>query len=91
VDAVRKHVEVRGRVQGVFFRDSLRRLAEQHGVTGWVRNTPRGTVEAVFEGPPDAVERLVDFARRGPRGAEVEHVDEREEPREGLTTFRVTG
>ena len=52
---VRKHVVVAGRVQGVFFRDSVRRLAEQNGVAGWVRNTWDGTVEAVFESEPDAV------------------------------------
>jgi acylphosphatase len=91
VEAVRRHVEVHGQVQGVFFRDSIRRLAQQHGVAGWVRNTPNGTVEAVFEGPPDAVERLVEFARRGPRGAVVEQVDDHDEPPEGLTSFRVVG
>lgn len=91
VDVARRHVEVHGHVQGIFFRDSIQRLAQQHGVAGWVRNTPDGTVEAVFEGPPEAVERLVDFCRRGPRGAVVDHVDERDEPPEGLTTFRVTG
>jgi acylphosphatase len=91
MDAVRKHVEIHGHVQGVFFRDSIRRLAEQHRVGGWVRNTPKGTVEAVFEGEPDAVERLVDFAHRGPRGASVDHVDVRDEPPEGLAGFRLTG
>jgi acylphosphatase len=88
---VRKHVVVSGRVQGVFFRDSVRRLAEQHGVAGWVRNTWDGTVEAVFEGEPDAVERLVDFCRKGPPHAAVEQVDARTEPPEGLTDFRLTG
>ncbi len=88
---VRRHVVVSGRVQGVFFRDSVRRLAEQHGVAGWVRNTWDGTVEAVLEGEPDAVERLVDFCRKGPPHAAVERVDVRTEPPEGLTDFRVTG
>ncbi len=88
---VRKHVVVAGRVQGVFFRDSLRRLAEQHGVAGWVRNTWDGTVEAVFEGEPDAVERLVEFCRAGPSGASVDHVEVREEQPEGLAGFRVVG
>jgi acylphosphatase len=87
----RRHVIVHGRVQGVFFRDSVRRLAEQHGVRGFVRNTHDGTVEAVFEGEADAVERLVAFCRRGPRGAEVERVDVQEEAPEGLAGFRVTG
>jgi acylphosphatase len=88
---VRKHVVVSGRVQGVFFRDSVRRLAGQHGIAGWVRNTWDGTVEAVFEGEPDAVARLVEFCREGPSGAHVENVDVSTEPPEGLTGFRVTG
>jgi len=82
---------VSGRVQGVFFRDSIRRLAEQHGVAGWVRNTWDGTVEAAFEGEPDAVDRLVDFCREGPSGARVEKVDVSTETPEGLSGFRLTG
>ena len=88
---VRTHVVVSGRVQGVFFRDSVRRLAEQHGLGGWVRNTWDGTVEAVFEGEPDAVDRLVEFCREGPPGAHVENVDDNLETPEGLSGFRVTG
>jgi acylphosphatase len=88
---VRTHVVVSGRVQGVFFRDSIRRLAEQHGVAGWVRNTWDGTVEAVFEGEPDEVDRLVEFCRDGPPGARVENVDVSAEAPEGLSGFRVTG
>jgi acylphosphatase len=86
---VRKRVVVHGRVQGVFFRDSVRRLADQHGVTGWVRNTRDGTVEAVLEGAPDAVERIVAFCERGPRGAEVVQVDVRDEEPEGLSGFSI--
>ena len=88
---VRTHVVVSGRVQGVFFRDSIRRLAEEHGVAGWVRNTWDGTVEAVLEGEPDAVDRLVGFCREGPPGARVENVDVSAETPEGLSGFRVTG
>jgi acylphosphatase len=80
-------VIVHGQVQGVFFRDTTRRLAQQHGVAGWVQNTWQGTVEAVFEGEPDAVERLVAFCRKGPRGAHVERVDVIEEEPEGLSGF----
>lgn len=87
--ATRKRVVVSGRVQGVFFRDTTRRRAEGAGVAGWVRNTPDGTVEAVFEGDPDAVEQLVEFARRGPSGAEVVSVDITEEEPEGLVGFEV--
>ena len=72
---VAKRVVVHGSVQGVFFRDSTRRKAEQRGVSGWVRNCSDGTVEALFEGDPEAVESMVAFAREGPRGASVERVD----------------
>jgi acylphosphatase len=88
---VRKRVIVHGGVQGVFFRDATRRLAERHGVAGSVRNTMDGTVEAVFEGPPDAVEKLVAFCEKGPRGAAVERVEVYEEAPEGVRDFRVTG
>jgi acylphosphatase len=86
---IRRRVVVRGFVQGVFFRDSTRRLAQQHGVAGWVANRPDGGVEAVFEGDEDAVERLVAFARTGPRGAQVQSVDVSEEAPEGLSGFAV--
>jgi acylphosphatase len=86
---VRKRVVIHGQVQGVFFRDSTRRLAERHGVAGWARNNWDGTVEAVFEGEPDAVERLVAFAREGPRGAVVQDVDVHDEDEEGLQGFSV--
>lgn len=85
----RRRVVIRGYVQGVFFRDSLRRLAQQHGVAGWVTNRGDGAVEAVFEGEPDAVERLVRFSREGPRGAQVESVEVAEEEPEGRTGFQV--
>jgi acylphosphatase len=86
---MRRRVIVHGRVQGVFFRDTTRRLALEHGVSGWVRNTWEGTVEAVFEGRPEAVERLVAFVRRGPSGAHVERVEVFEEDEEGLTGFSI--
>jgi acylphosphatase len=86
---IRRRVVVHGRVQGVFFRDSTRQRASQHGVAGWVRNNWDGTVEAVFEGEPDAIERLVEFCRRGPRGAEVERVEVVDEEPEGLMGFAV--
>jgi acylphosphatase len=84
---IRRHVVVRGLVQGVFFRDSVRRQATARGVHGWVRNTHDGSVEAVFEGKPEAVERLVEFCRRGPRGAQVDDVEASEESVEGLSGF----
>ena len=86
---IRRRVIVRGLVQGVFFRDSVRRLAERHGVNGWVANRSDGAVEAVFEGEADAVERLVAFSREGPRGARVDSVEVAEEEPEGLVGFAV--
>ena len=80
---------VRGLVQGVFFRDSTRRLARRYDVTGWVSNRADGAVEAVFEGEAEAVERLVAFSREGPRGAQVESVEVTEEQPEGLSGFAV--
>jgi acylphosphatase len=86
---IRRRVVVHGYVQGVFFRDSVRRLAQQHAVSGWVANRPDGAVEAVFEGEPDDVERLVAFCRAGPRGAQVDSIDVAEENPEGVSGFTV--
>ena len=87
---IRRRVVAHGLVQGVFFRDTLRRRAETAGVSGWVRNNRDGTVEALFEGDADAVGRLVAFCRRGPRGAVVERIEVFEEEPEGLTGFRLS-
>jgi len=87
--AVRRRVVVHGRVQGVFFRDSCERMARSAGVSGWVRNRNDGAVEAVFEGEPDAVERIVGWARQGPRRADVERVEMFEEEPVGESGFRV--
>ena len=86
---VRRRLVIHGRVQGVFFRDTLRTLAERHRVAGWARNTPRGTVETVLEGDEDAVARLSAFARGGPEGARVERVDEYDEEPQGISGFSV--
>jgi acylphosphatase len=86
---VRRRVIVHGRVQGVGFRLSVARRATSLGVAGRVRNLPDGTVEAVFEGEPDAVESLVRYCGVGPRGAVVSRVDVREEPLEQLAGFEV--
>ena len=88
-EAVARRVRVRGRVQGVFFRDSCRREASSRGVSGWVRNCSDGTVEAWFEGPPDAVEALVDWSRRGPSQAEVAGVEVSDVDPSGASGFDV--
>jgi acylphosphatase len=85
----RRRVVIRGHVQGVFFRDSARREAERRGVSGWVCNRADGAVEAVFEGPSDDVQALVELCRVGPRSARVESVDVSEEEPEGLAGFEV--
>jgi len=86
---VRRRAVVHGRVQGVFFRDSVRREAESKGVAGWVTNRADGAVEAVFEGDEDAVESMLRFCREGPGRAEVERVEVSEEESEGLQGFEV--
>jgi acylphosphatase len=87
----RRRVIVRGDVQGVGFRISAARAAKSRGVSGWVRNQPDGSVEAVFEGEPDAVESLVRWCERGPRGAHVGGLDVSEEDAEGLRGFAILG
>ena len=88
-DRVARRVEVSGRVQGVFFRDSCREEAAAAGIAGWVRNTPQGTVEAWFEGAPEQVDRLVDWCRHGPRQADVDDVSVHEEAPTGAEGFGV--
>lgn len=78
---------VRGRVQGVWFRDSCREEAERLGVAGWARNLPDGSVEVVAEGGGDAVDALVAWCRAGPPQARVTDVEVRTEPPEGLSGF----
>jgi acylphosphatase len=90
-DRIRRRVIARGRVQGVFFRQTCRTLARRSGVAGWVRNREDGSVEAVFEGPTPAVEGMVGWAREGPRGARVERLEVLEEQPEGIEVFEVTG
>jgi acylphosphatase len=86
---VRKRVRAHGRVQGVFFRDSVRRAADAAGVAGWAANLPDGTVEVVFEGQAEAVERLVELCRAGPGHASVSRLDVADEEPDGLAGFDV--
>jgi acylphosphatase len=84
-------VTVSGRVQGVFYRATCARLAREKGLAGSVRNRPDGGVEAVFEGPPDAIEDMVAWCRQGPELARVDQVDLRDEEPRGEAGFRVMG
>ncbi len=86
---IRRRVVVWGRVQGVFFRSSTRETAASRGVEGWVRNLPDGSVEAVFEGEPDAVQTLLAFCHSGSRWAKVERVEVIEEAPQGVSGFRI--
>jgi acylphosphatase len=68
----RLHVRVRGRVQGVYYRASTQEVAARLGLCGWVRNCPDGSVELIAEGPPDRLEQLLEWCRRGPSAARVD-------------------
>lgn len=85
-------LRIYGRVQGVFFRYYARERAHSLGLSGWVRNQPDGSVEAVAEGPRDAVDRFVAWAHHGPPSAEVKRVEAEPEPVEGESgVFRIVG
>lgn len=87
----RIHVNISGRVQGVFFRDSTREKARELGVNGWVRNARDGRVEAVFEGDEDKVSKMLEWCHEGPASAKVDSVEvSKEEPldEEGFSVKR---
>jgi acylphosphatase len=86
---VRRRVLVHGRVQAVGFRASCLRRAAEAGVGGWVRNTEHGDVEAVFEGPVQSVEALVEWCREGPPWARVDSIEVNDEPPRGETAFTI--
>ena len=91
-EARRVFLFIRGRVQGVYYRGSMQREARHAGVTGWVRNTPAGDVEAEVEGAPGAVEAVVGWCWRGPTFARVDSVDVIEqEPRGEEEGFSIRG
>jgi len=71
---ITRHLFIHGQVQGVFFRESMRQQANQLGITGWARNRSDGTVEAVIQGETSSVEKLIEWSRRGPGRAQVDHV-----------------
>lgn len=76
--AITRHLDITGRVQGVFYRASMVQQATRLGLHGWVRNRSDGSVEALVQGPAEAVQALVAWARRGPERARVEAVRETE-------------
>lgn len=74
-EKIRAHIFVSGRVQGVFFRQNTQKKAKDLGLTGWVRNLPDGRVEAVFEGPKEKVEEMIEWTRKSPMISRVDNID----------------
>jgi acylphosphatase len=88
---IRAHVLIEGRVQGVFFRVETRTVARQHDLTGWVKNQYDGSVEAVFEGKKENVEKAVQWCHKGPPHALVTNVTVKREPYIGeFETFSIS-
>ncbi len=71
---ITRHLSISGRVQGVGYRMYMQRKARELGIAGWVRNRRDGSVEAAVQGPPEAVEAMIAWARSGPPGAVVTDV-----------------
>ncbi len=86
---IRRRLVITGKVQGVFFRDSVREAADNEGLAGWATNRDDGAVEVVLEGAPESVESVVGFCRIGPGSADVDHVEEHDAPPEGLSGFQI--
>jgi acylphosphatase len=83
-------MKIHGIVQGVWFRASTKEEADLHRLSGWVRNTPDGCVEAFAQGPDEAVEKFLQWCRRGPAGARVDRVDvSPAQPETGLQGFTI--
>jgi len=85
---IRRRLLVSGRVQGVFYRDSCRREAEEKGIAGSARNLSDGRVEVILEGDEDAINRMIDWCRRGSSQARVDSVEVEDQDPQGATGFR---
>ena len=83
------HLEIEGRVQGVFFRARAKEIAEINKISGWIRNTDSGKVEACISGEDNAVEEFISWCRHGPERAKVENVFVKYLPEEKFTAFKV--
>ena len=77
---LKAHVIISGRVQGVWFRASVKNKAEQLGINGWVRNTDNGNVEAIFEGNEKNIEEMLKWCSHGPSLAKVDNVEVTKQP-----------
>ncbi|RPI74350.1 MAG: acylphosphatase [Desulfobacteraceae bacterium] len=90
MEMIRVKLIIKGRVQGVWFRDSTRRTAQKLRLSGWVRNLPDGSVEVLVEGPQEPVQKLVDWCRHGPATARVDECCQTpEEYRGEFQTFSI--
>lgn len=84
------HVTVYGKVQGVWFRANTKQKAEQLGVTGWVKNTTHGAVEAIFEGEENCIKEMIEWCKNGPPQANVENIEIKEQnPTNGFDGFSI--
>ncbi|QFU81150.1 acylphosphatase [Natronorubrum aibiense] len=88
-DRTRAHVFVSGTVQDVYYRANTRDTAREKGVDGWVKNLEDGRVEAVFEGPEDVVESMIEWCHTGSPAAEVGDVEVEYEPPQGVDGFEI--
>ena len=88
-ERTRAHVFVTGTVQGVYYRANTRDTAREKGIDGWVKNLEDGRVEAIFEGPEDAVESMIEWCHTGSPAAEVEDVDAEFEEPQGEDGFEI--
>jgi acylphosphatase len=86
---IRRCLLVSGDVQGVFYRDSCRRVAQDAGVAGWARNLPDGRVEVCLEGEADAVQRVEAWCNKGTRHSEVDSVEASDEEPQGEQGFSI--
>ncbi|RYZ57262.1 MAG: acylphosphatase [Chitinophagaceae bacterium] len=84
-----QHLLIKGTVQGVYYRVSAKEVADAIGLTGWIRNTPEGHVEALVNGMPYQLQDFVDWCRKGPSGAVVTGVDVENRPEESFAGFRI--
>lgn len=81
---IEAHVLITGRVQGVFFRASAKRVARNLEVGGWIRNLPDGRVQCFFRGREDKVRAMIDWCKKGPPNAVVTDITAKEEPSDAL-------
>ena len=84
-----QHLLIKGTVQGVYYRASAKEVADAIGLTGWIRNTPEGHVEALVTGMPYQLQDFVDWCRKGPSGAEVTGIYVENRPEESSAGFRI--